>query len=83
MKVVKRDGSVVEFEVGKIVRAIEKAMKETTLGIDKPLCETIGDQIVAASQKRDLPISVDQIQDLVEELLMESPRKDAAKKYII
>lgn len=83
MKVVKRDGSVVEFEVGKIVRAIEKAMKETTLGIDKPLCETIGEQIVAASQKRDLPISVDQIQDLVEELLMESPRKDAAKKYII
>ena len=83
MKVVKRDGAVVEFEVGKIIRAIEKAMQETTLGIDKPLCEAIGEQIIDASVKRDLPISVDEIQDLVENLLMESPRKDAAKKYII
>ncbi|GAB6106951.1 ribonucleoside-triphosphate reductase, adenosylcobalamin-dependent [Fusibacter bizertensis] len=83
MKVVKRDGAVVDFEVGKIIRAIEKAMQETTLGIDKPLCEAIGEQIVEASEKRDVPISVDEIQDMVEEMLMESPRKDAAKKYII
>ncbi|MDH8679896.1 ribonucleoside-triphosphate reductase, adenosylcobalamin-dependent [Fusibacter bizertensis] len=83
MKVVKRDGAVVDFEVGKIVRAIEKAMQETTLGLDKPLSEAIGEQIVEASEKRDVPISVDEIQDMVEELLMESPRKDAAKKYII
>lgn len=83
MKVVKRDGSVVDFEVAKIIRAIEKAMQETTAGIDKPLCEAIGEQIIEVSEKRDLPISVDEIQDLVEELLMESPRKDAAKKYII
>ena len=83
MKVVKRDGSVVSFEVSKIVRAIEKAMQETTLGIDKPLCESIGEQIVDVATGRENPISVDEIQDLVEELLMESPRKDAAKKYII
>lgn len=83
MKVVKRDGSVVSFEVSKIIRAIEKAMQETTLGIDKPLCESIGEQIVDLATGRENPISVDEIQDLVEELLMESPRKDAAKKYII
>lgn len=83
MKVVKRDGSVVSFEVSKIIRAIEKAMQETTLGIDKPLCESIGEQIVDVATGRENPISVDEIQDLVEELLMESPRKDAAKKYII
>ncbi len=83
MKVVKRDGSVVSFEVSKIIRAIEKAMQETTLGIDKPLCEAIGEQIVEVATGRENPISVDEIQDLVEELLMESPRKDAAKKYII
>lgn len=83
MKVVKRDGAVVDFEVAKIVRAIEKAMKETKAGVDKPLSEAIGEQIIEASTNRDMPISVDEIQDLVEELLMESPRKDAAKKYII
>ena len=83
MKVVKRDGAVVEFEVAKIVRAIEKAMHETTAGIDRPLCEAIGQQIIEVSESKDTPISVDEIQDLVEELLMESPRKDVAKKYII
>ena len=83
MKVVKRDGTVVDFEIGKIVRAIEKAMLETTVGIDESLCISIGDAILEASSGRELPISVDEIQDLVEDLLMESPRKDAAKKYII
>ncbi len=83
MKVVKRDGAVVDFEVSKIIRAIEKAMQETTLGIDDVLCRSIGAQIVDAASERDYPISVDDIQDLVEDLLMESPRKDAAKKYII
>lgn len=83
MKVVKRDGAIVDFEVAKIVRAIEKAMKETKAGVDRPLSEAIGEQIIEVATSRDLPISVDEIQDLVEELLMESPRKDAAKKYII
>jgi ribonucleoside-diphosphate reductase alpha chain/ribonucleoside-triphosphate reductase len=83
MKVLKRDGTVVEFEVSKIIRALEKAMLETIVGIDEPLCKAIGEQITEASEGRDVPISVDEIQDLVEDLLMESPRKDAAKKYII
>jgi len=83
MKVVKRDGAVVDFEVSKIVRAIEKAMQETTLGIDHPLSQAIGEQIIEVATGREVPISVDEIQDLVEEMLMESPRKDAAKKYII
>ncbi|MBF4695952.1 ribonucleoside-triphosphate reductase, adenosylcobalamin-dependent [Fusibacter ferrireducens] len=83
MKVVKRDGTIVDFEIGKIVRAIEKAMLETTIGIDETLCTSIGDAILEVSNGRELPISVDEIQDLVEDLLMESPRKDAAKKYII
>ncbi|MBE0450042.1 MAG: ribonucleoside-triphosphate reductase, adenosylcobalamin-dependent [Clostridia bacterium] len=83
MKVLKRDGTVVEFEVSKIIRALEKAMLETIVGIDEPLCKAIGEQIAEASEGRDVPISVDEIQDMVEDLLMESPRKDAAKKYII
>ncbi len=83
MKVVKRDNTVVDFEVSKIIRAIEKAMSETTMGVDEPLCKAIGEQITQVSVGRETPISVDEIQDLVEDLLMESPRKDAAKKYII
>lgn len=83
MKVVKRDGTIVEFEEGKIQRAIEKAMLETTLGIDEPLCHEIAERIKSTSAQRDVPITVDEVQDLVEDYLMESPRKDAAKTYII
>ena len=83
MKVVKRDGTVVSFEVSKIIRAIEKAMLETTLGIDEPLCKAIGEEIIETANKQETPITVDEIQDLVEDLLMESPRKDVAKRYII
>jgi ribonucleoside-diphosphate reductase alpha chain/ribonucleoside-triphosphate reductase len=83
MKVTKRDGAVVDFEVGKIIRAIEKAMKETTKGVDDTLSQTIGAKIEAAASDRENMITVDEIQDLVEDLLMESPRKDVAKKYII
>lgn len=83
MKVTKRDGTVVDFEVGKIVRAIDKAMKETTKGVDESLSQEIGGKIEKTAQEAENMISVDEIQDLVEDLLMESPRKDAAKKYII
>jgi len=83
MKVTKRDGAIVDFEVRKIVRAIEKAMKETLKGVDEGLCQQIGARIEEEASNRELTISVDEIQDLVEDLLMESPRKDAAKKYII
>jgi ribonucleoside-diphosphate reductase alpha chain/ribonucleoside-triphosphate reductase len=83
MKVTKRDGTIVDFEVRKIVRAIEKAMKETLQGVDESLCQQIGDRIEEEASNRELTISVDEIQDLVEDWLMESPRKDAAKKYII
>lgn len=83
MKVVKRGGGVVDFEISKITRAIHKAMMETTEGIDEILSAEIGEKIVSLAKERELPITVDEIQDLVEDLLMESPRKDVAKRYII
>lgn len=83
MKVEKRDGNIVEFEVSKIVRAIEKAMLETKEGVDPELSVGIGDAIIDEAARRDVPIKVDDIQDLVEDFLMDSPRKDVAKKYII
>lgn len=83
MKVVKRGGGVVDFEITKITRAIHKAMMETTEGIDENLSQAIGEKIVAIANESQEPITVDEIQDLVEDLLMDSPRKDVAKRYII
>lgn len=83
IQVMKRNGSVVAFEMGKIVRAIEKAMRETDLGVDSVLSQSITNSIVEKAKELQRPMDVEMIQDLVEDLLMSSPRKDVAKKYII
>lgn len=83
IEVMKRNGSIVKFETDKIVRAVEKAMRETDLGVDQELSQKIGRAIEEKAGSMHRPMEVEMIQDLVEDLLMDSPRKDAAKKYII
>lgn len=83
IEVMKRNGNIVTFETDKIVRAVEKAMRETDLGIDHALSQSIGKAIEEKAGSMHRPMEVEKIQDLVEDLLMDSPRKDAAKKYII
>lgn len=83
MKVRKRDGRIVDFQQEHIINAIHKAMAETLLGIDENISRRIA-LFIAEQVKRDGGMkSVGQIQDLVEEQLMASDRKDAAKKYIL
>ena len=83
MKVLKRDGRIVHFNPERIINAIHKAMTETLPGVDEAVSHKIAD-FVAEQVKRDGGFkSVEQIQDLVEEQLMASDRKDAAKKYIL
>ena len=77
--VVKRDGRVVEFNNQKIVAAILKAMAVSEAGEDIVLAARIADTI---SRKGDEQMSVEQIQDCVEMELMNSPRKEVARKYI-
>ncbi|MDM8534071.1 ribonucleoside-triphosphate reductase, adenosylcobalamin-dependent [Clostridiaceae bacterium HSG29] len=82
MKVIKRNGILADFNVEKIQRAIERAMYETKIGIDSELSFAISKQI--EEKYLDMTrIDVDEIQDCVEFKLMDSPRKDVAKKYII
>ncbi len=77
--VVKRDGRVVIFDNRKIVDAILKAMGVTEEGEDIVLAA----EIAAAISKIDVEnMSVEAIQDQVEFELMNSPRKEVAKKYI-
>ncbi len=83
MKVQKRDGRIVDFRQDKIINAIHKAMVETLLGVDEAISHQIA-QLVEEQVKKDGGIkSVEQIQDLVEEQLMASVHKEAAKKYIL
>lgn len=82
-KVIKRNGKIVDFNINKIINAINNAMLETKLGIDSELSNNIALEIQAEIESKTNAINVESIQDLVEDLLMSSDRKDAAKKYII
>lgn len=82
-KIIKRDGTEVDFYAEKIMNAIENAMSETKQGIDKALAKNIASRIEKRFGKEESKIKVEEIQDMVEDYLMASDRKDAAKKYII
>jgi len=82
-KVIKRDGTHVDFKGLKIKHAIENAMLETTEGVDSELAENIVGQIEKQVERAEGRVHVEDIQDLVEDFLMECGRKAAAKKFII
>ena len=81
MYVIKRDGTRVLFDINKIVNAINKAM----IHVDGSLYETETAEEIAsiiASENKD-DVTVEHIQDRVEEELMKSSRPDVAKAYIL
>lgn len=86
MLIVKRDGTQVQFDRDKIINAINKAFIE----VDGKLYETdtaydIAVEIEQAARQlaeEDRILSVESIQDLVEDYLMRSERKDVARAYI-
>ena len=75
----KRDGRIVGFNEQKIAAAIRKAMLATEEGEDEALIGQIADRI---SVKGKPQMTVEAIQDMVENELMKSSRKDVAKAYI-
>ena len=77
--VIKRDGRVVGYNEEKIKAAIRKAMLHTEMGEDESLLQKIADRIGCTGNER---MTVEEIQDRVELELMNSPRKEVAKRYI-
>ena len=78
-RVVKRDGRRVEFNNQKIVAAILKAMDVTENGEDIVLAAQIAHSISNLEKEE---MTVEEIQDVVENELMNSPRQEVAKEYI-
>ena len=83
MKVEKRNGALVDFEAAKIQKAIESAMMETIDGVNSELAKEISLKVQHEFELAKDIIKIEDIQDMVEILLMDSIRKDAAKKYIL
>lgn len=80
MHVIKRDGTRVLFDPNKIVNAINKAMISAYGAVyESDTAEEIADLI----GQRGVTMTVEQIQDLVEEYLMKSDYPEVAKQYII
>ena len=81
MKIVKRDGSIVDYDSNKIKCAIQKANAEVKgrEKISKEGIEEIVKYIEDLDKKR---ILVEDIQDIIEEKLMEADKYTLAKKYI-
>lgn len=77
-KIEKRDGRIQPFCKMKIVDAILKAMDKTG-ELDRECAMKIADEI--SSTEKDV-LSVEQVQDMVEMKLMESPYRKTAKEYI-
>lgn len=84
--IIKRDGRKEVFNKQKVMNAVKKAFLAvdgtlTKAGVKK--IRRIGNEIAEIVTKSTFPLSVEDIQDRVEELLMDTDRKDVARAYIV
>ena len=80
ISIIKRDGKTEPFSLDKIVRAITKAFRAGGITDEGQAVEQIASDVAAAITKAE--ISVEEIQDMVEERLMKR-NPSIAKRYII
>ena len=77
-RVIKRDGSVVEFSKDRIINAISKTFIQASREPNMKLIEKIATQVEELPSK---VLSVEEIQDIVVKKLMASSEKDIAMSY--
>ena len=82
MKIIKRDGRVVDYDRQKISTAIEKANQEVK-GRQKATKEEIKEIIEYIEDLDKKRMLVEDIQDVIEEKLMEIGKYELAKRYIV
>ena len=82
MKVIKRDGTTVDFDRTKIVVAIQKANEavEPDCRVGQEQIDEIADYVMKKGRRRML---VEDIQDMVEQQIVALGRYELAKAYII
>ena len=85
LNVKKRDGKVVEFDLSKIASAMEKAFDALAKNYTKDIIELLSLRVSSNIQEKvkDNLISVEDIQDSVEVVLIQAGYIDVAKAYIL
>ncbi|MDO4295205.1 MAG: ribonucleoside triphosphate reductase [bacterium] len=85
IEVVKRDGEIAEFCLGKITEAIRKAFEATKKAYTSEILELLSLRVTADFQPKMKKgqISVEQIQDSAEHVLEQTGYTEVAKAYIL
>ncbi|ARV06875.1 ribonucleotide reductase [Polaribacter sp. SA4-10] len=85
--IIKRDSETTNFELEKITNAIEKAMVTVNHGTRQDaiaICNIVNGTLLERKlNEPDYTPTVEQVQDIVEYKLMDSPFHDVAKAYIL
>ena len=84
-QVLKRDGGIVDFEMSKITNAIGKAFKATQKQYSQDMLDVLGLRVTSDFQSKIKgdQIYVEDIQDSVENVLIQTGYADVAKAYIL
>ena len=83
LQIYKRNGILVPFDKQRIINAINKAFIEVDGQLyEDDTAKDIADEIKYWVKQQDHIVSVEEIQDQVENYLMRSERRDVAKSYI-
>ena len=84
MKIIKRNGSEVVFDISKIIAAVTKANNVVPANqrLTKEQIIAIADEVQDVCSKRNHAMNVEEIQDLVENAIMEAGAYEVARKYI-
>ena len=84
-QVVKRDGEIDEFKIGKITAAIHKAFDAKEKVYSEDMLDLLGLRVTSDFQNKiqDGKITVEEIQDSVENVLIQAGYSDVAKAYIL
>ena len=85
MTIIKRSGQEVSFDIAKIVNAIRKASQTVDCrnSLSEGRIKLIADEVAGVCAARDRAMTVEEIQDVVENKIMEMGSHEIAKKYIV
>ena len=85
MKITKRSGQEVPFDITKIENAIRKASQAVDYkdALSEGRIKLIAEEVAGVCAARDRAMHVEEIQDIVETKLMEFGAREIAKRYIV
>ena len=85
MRITKRSGQEVDFEIEKIANAIRKASQavDHRFALSEKRIQLIAEEVADVCAARDRAMTVEEIQDVVESKIMQFGAYEIAKRYIV